>query len=104
MATAKKVVKKKSVAPKTAKSTTKTAAKKKSVNKRQPSVHSKNISTSSSTSTFWQVKFTINTVYWIVIGIAVISTAIIAYNTNMQVNDLYDSIDAQNARLEELDI
>ncbi|OGL33165.1 hypothetical protein A3F64_02970 [Candidatus Saccharibacteria bacterium RIFCSPHIGHO2_12_FULL_42_8] len=44
-------------------------------------------------SNFWKVEFTINTVYWIVIGIAVISAAALSYNTNQQVNDIYDQID-----------
>lgn len=44
-------------------------------------------------SNFWKVEFSINTVYWIVIGIAVIAAAALSYNTNQQVNDIYDQID-----------
>jgi cell division protein FtsL len=47
-------------------------------------------------SDFWKVQFTINTVYWLVIGLAVIATAVLTYNTNQQISDLYDSIDVSN--------
>ncbi len=47
----------------------------------------------SAKSNFWKVEFSINTVYWIVIGIAVIAAAALSYNTNQQVNDIYDQID-----------
>ena len=101
MATAKKVVKKKSVP-------TKSAKKKPTVAKKvTPAPHkAKKATTASAVSdnSFWQVKFTINTVYWLIIGAAVIATAFITYNTNVQLNELYDSIDAQNARLDELEL
>ncbi len=44
-------------------------------------------------SSFWKIEFSINTVYWIAIGVAVIAAAAISYNTNMQVNNIYDKID-----------
>lgn len=54
----------------------------------------------STTSEFWQVRFTINTVYWLIIGAAVIATAIITYNTNQQINDIYDRIELENAAID----
>jgi|JRYG01.1.fsa_nt_gb cell division protein FtsL len=52
-------------------------------------------------SDFWTVKFTVNTLYWLIIGVAVVSTAFITFNTNQQVNELYDQIDQQQRSLEE---
>lgn len=49
-------------------------------------------------SDFWRVGFTINTVYWLVIGMAVIATALLSYNTNLQVNSIYDQIDQVRAQ------
>ena len=96
MATTKKVVKKKSVAAKT----TKKAAPKKST--KPVSTTRKTTKASTATSSFWQVKFTINTVYWLIIGAAVLTTAFITYNTHVQLNNLYDAIDAENARIENM--
>lgn len=70
---------------KPAKKTTKKATVKRSVAKK------------SSASSFWKIEFSINTIYWIAIGIAVISVAVLSYNTNQQVNDIYDQIDATRA-------
>ncbi len=42
---------------------------------------------------FWKVDFTINTVYWLVIGVAVVAAALFSYTTNQRVNDIYDQID-----------
>lgn len=66
------------------KTTTKKTAKatvKRSVAKKSPS------------KAFWKVDFTINTVYWLVIGIAVVAAALFSYTTNQRVNDIYDQID-----------
>ncbi len=49
-------------------------------------------------NSFWQVKFTVNTVYWLAIGIAVVSAALFSYSTNLKVNEIYDQIDIQNAQ------
>ncbi len=48
-------------------------------------------------SEFWNIEFNINTLYWIVIGIAVISTAAWTYNTNQQISDIYDSVDQSSS-------
>lgn len=68
---------KKTTTKKTAKATVKRSVAKKSTNK-----------------SFWKVDFTINTLYWLVIGVAVISAALFSYTTNQRVNDIYDQIDA----------
>ena len=57
----------------------------------------KTVAKKSTTPRFWRIEFSIATVYWLAIGIAVISTAIYSYNTNQQVNELYDQIDARMA-------
>lgn len=64
-----------------------TVTKKTSVKK--PSIKKK----ASTKSEFWNIEFNINTLYWIVIGIAVISTAAWTYNTNQQISEIYDSVD-----------
>lgn len=51
---------------------------------------------------FWKIEFTINTVYWLVIGVAVIATAFIAVDNNQRLNAIYDQIDAENARIDTL--
>ena len=55
----------------------------------------------SSGSDFWKVEFNLNTLYWVVIGLAVISTAVWTYNTNQQISELYDSIEVTNLENEE---
>ncbi|MBI3494376.1 hypothetical protein HY004_00120 [Candidatus Saccharibacteria bacterium] len=47
---------------------------------------------------FWKVEPNINTVYWVLIGIAVVAAASLSYNTNQRVNDIYDQIDAQTIK------
>lgn len=84
---------KKKVAPK--KTTTKKRANSNTASTKKTSSASK-----SAASDFWQVRFTINTVYWLIIGAAVISTALITYNTNQQINDIYDRIELDNAATE----
>ncbi len=74
---------KKPTAKKTAKATVK-----RSVAKKNPQ------------SDFWKVEFTINTVYWIIIGAAVIAAAILTYDTNQRVNETYDQIERINAQLD----
>lgn len=95
MATTKKVVRKKTVASKATKKVTP-----KKTTKAAPAA--RKTTKAVDTTSFWQVKFTINTVYWLVIGAAVISTAVITYNTHVQLNNLYDAIDAENAKTETL--
>ncbi len=46
------------------------------------------------TEKFWNFKFTIQTVYWLLIGVGVIGTAIINYNIHAQVNDLLMGINS----------
>lgn len=53
----------------------------------------------STKNSFWKIDFSINTVYWLAIGIAVISAAALSYNTNQQVNDIYDQIDRNAVEL-----
>lgn len=53
----------------------------------------------STTKNFWKIDFSINTVYWLAIGVAVISAAALSYNTNQQVNDIYDQIDRSSTEL-----
>jgi len=48
-------------------------------------------------SSFWRIEFNVNTVYWLVIGLAIIATATWTYNTNQQISDIYDSIDQTNS-------
>lgn len=72
---------KKTTTKKTAKATVKRSVAKKSTNK-----------------AFWQVEPNINTVYWIIIGVAVVAAALLSFNTNQRVNDIYDQIDAQTIK------
>jgi hypothetical protein len=44
------------------------------------------------TEHFWNFKPTMQSVYWVLIGIAVIGTAIINFNTNTQVMNLIEDI------------
>lgn len=46
------------------------------------------------TEHFWNFKPTMQSVYWALIGVAVIGTAIINFNTNAQVMNLIDDIRA----------
>lgn len=45
-------------------------------------------------SHFWKVKLTTNTLYWLLIGVAVIATALISYDTNQRINSVYDEVEA----------
>lgn len=68
-----------------------TAKKKKSAKVARPAA--KKSAVSRKKHNFWKVEFNINTVYWMVIGLAVIATAVWTYNTNQQITAIYDSID-----------
>ena len=48
----------------------------------------------SSTSDFMQTKFTEQTVYWLIIGVAVIALAAWVLSLQVQLNEMYDEIDA----------
>ena len=49
---------------------------------------------------FWKVDFNVNSLFWIVIGLAVIATGVLTYNTYLQTNAIYDSIDQINIESE----
>ena len=49
--------------------------------------------TKSSGQDFLKVDFNLNTVYWLIIGVAVISTALITYSNHQRINEIYDSIE-----------
>ncbi len=68
-----------------------TVKKKKSAQAARPTV--KKSVVSKKRNGFWRVEFNINTVYWMIIGLAVIATAVWTYNTNQQISEIYDSID-----------
>lgn len=53
----------------------------------------RSVAKKSTKNAFWKVDFTINTVYWLAIGIAVVAAALFSYTTNQRVNDIYDQID-----------
>ena len=55
---------------------------------------------SSAKNNFWKVEFNVNSVFWLVIGLAVVATAILTYNTNLQTTAIYDSIDQLNSENE----
>lgn len=51
----------------------------------------------SSRSTFMQTKFTEQTIYWLIIGVVVIALAAWVLSIQVQLNDMYDQIDASAA-------
>ena len=59
---------------------------------------------SKDTDNFWNFHPTIQSVYWILISIGVIGTAVINYNTSTQINDLLIEINAQQLTTSDLDI
>ncbi len=78
----------------TRKTTSKKTVAKKSVAKKAPAKKTtKTVKKVSAAPNFWQVQFTINTVYWLIIGAAVIATGFIAVENNQRLNDVYDKID-----------
>ena len=82
-AVAKKAPAKKPVAKKTVakKSTAKKSA-------------SRAVAASSSNRAFMEARFTEQTVYWLIIGIAVVALAAWVLSLQVQLNEMYDSIDA----------
>lgn len=48
-------------------------------------------------SEFWTTRFTFDTLAWLIIGVLVIAIAIWTYKTNLQVNEIYDSIQITNS-------
>jgi hypothetical protein len=85
------------------KKTTSTAARKKTITKKAPARKSSTrraASVSRQERNFLDWRFTFESIVWVVIGIAVIATAIIVMNMSQQLNDIYDQIDAQNASLD----
>jgi|JI10StandDraft_1071094.scaffolds.fasta_scaffold204026_2 hypothetical protein len=51
----------------------------------------------SNTSDFMQTKFTEQTVYWLIIGVAVIALAAWVLSLQVQLNQMYDDIDAASS-------
>ena len=49
---------------------------------------------------FWNTKPSAQTFYWLIIGIAVIGTAVINYDTTIRVNSLIDQLNAQRAAID----
>jgi hypothetical protein len=47
-------------------------------------------------SEFWTARFTFDTVAWLIIGVMVVAIAVWTYKTNLQVNEIYDQIQANN--------
>jgi hypothetical protein len=52
------------------------------------------------TDKFWSFQPSVQTVYWVLIGIGIVGTAVINFNTNMRVNELVNQIESQNAALD----
>ncbi len=88
MATAKKKTTKKSPAKK---SQSKSAPVKRA--SRAPSV----ASSARSDRKFMEARFTEQTLYWILIGAAVLALAVWVLSIQVQMNDLYDAADIQNS-------
>lgn len=84
MPTKKKLVKKTSA---------KKVAPKKPVAKKSPA-HKSSAASARSNSEFMQPKFTEQTVYWLIIGVAVIALAAWVLSLQVQLNEMYDEIDA----------
>lgn len=89
----KKPAAKKTVAKKPA---PKKPAPKKTVAKKAPAKKSASRAASASASNraFLEARFTEQTVYWIIIGAAVIALAAWVLSLQVQLNEMYDSIDA----------
>lgn len=86
----------------TAKKTTtkKATVKKKPAARKAPVKKSTSVTTRSSSakgSTFLTMTPTIETVYWIVLGVVVILLAIWVLTLTAKINDIYNQIDVQNA-------
>ena len=93
MATAKKKPSKKPTPKKSVKkSTTRVAA-------RPSSVAHRSFQRSANSTEFMQARFTEQTVYWLIIGAAVIGLAIWVLSIQVRLNDMYDAIDAQTSEV-----
>ncbi len=81
---------------------TKKSSTKKAVSKTvKPKTHAlKHVALVKDTDNFWNVQPSIQSLYWILIGIAAIGTVIINFNTNMRVNDLLNQIESQNTAVD----
>jgi hypothetical protein len=75
------------------KTVAKKSAPKKSVAKKSAPRKS-SAASASSNSEFMQTKFTEQTVYWLIIGVAVIALAAWVLSLQVQLNQMYDEIDA----------
>ncbi len=80
---------------------TKSAAKKKPVAKKAPAKKTASKRPSSKAvqvhhRPFMQAKFTEQTIYWLIIGIAVIALAAWVLSLQVQLNEMYDEIEATN--------
>lgn len=95
MATASKKPVKKS-APKKKAAPKKTAVKKTVVAKAAPRSKAVSFATKSDVK-FMQARFSEQTVYWLIIGAAVIGLAIWVLSLQVKLDDIYDQIDAQSA-------
>ncbi len=49
------------------------------------------------TENFWDFKFSVQSLYWVLIGIGVIGTTIINFNTNAQINDFLSEINMEQS-------
>lgn len=81
----------------TAKKAKKTPAKKIS---KKPLHRELSVKLTKDNESFWSLKPTAQTFYWLIIGIAVIGTVVINYDTNMRVNALIDQLNDQQAALD----
>lgn len=93
MATAKKKPRKKPTSKKPVKkSSTSVAA-------RPASVTHRSFQRSANSAEFMRARFTEQTVYWLIIGAAVIGLAIWVLSIQVRLNDMYDAIDTQTSEV-----
>jgi hypothetical protein len=70
---------------------------KKAVAKKAPAKKASSRAASvSNNRAFMETRFTEQTVYWLIIGVAVIALAAWVLSLQVQLNEMYDSIDATN--------
>ncbi len=79
----------------TKKPATRKTTPKKHVTKRTVSARA----TKAKSSEFMQARFTEQTIYWLIIGVAVITLAAWVLSLQVQLNDMYDQIEASDAPL-----
>lgn len=72
----------------------KPAPKKQPVKKAPAKKTSSRAAATKSTSAFLETRFTEQTVYWLIIGVAVIALAAWVLALQVQLNEMYDAIDA----------